>query len=374
MPFAPWTQQVQGARYGEPPPEEGLSDKFEEWKKQTYPDWLYNLLNVGTTTPQGQPVTTGVVPGIGALGTGAKAVGSALAQIPKWMGRHKFLTGVGALGTAIAVPNILNRGGEEAPAPTTPSDSAWQVDPAEWLPPPALPTPDTPPEDTEQARAKPEVIEIDGVQFWWNPTGGIYGDGGWERIPAASAATQLTPEQQMQQAELDRQAAMARAMAGQLTPEQQMAQDEAQRQAQMAQLRLQYELAQRNATQQNWEQQAQLRLQAELSRGEQAAQAAQQMAQMYAQEPYKYWAQMGQGTPGAVARLTGGKVAPGQQMRQVPLSTPSAQWWGNLLPSEQEQIAGAVNWLGVNPQDWYSTYQRMIPGLSSRQVEPSWAR
>jgi len=81
------------------------------------------------------------------------------------------------------------------------------------------------------------------------------------------------------------------------------------------------------------------------------------------------------GTPGAVARLTGGQVGPGQPFQQgVPLSTPSAQWWQNLLPSEQQQIAGGLNWLGVSPEDWYSMYQRMIPGLGTRQMEPVWAR
>ena len=110
-------------------------------------------------------------------------------------------------------------------------------------------------------------------------------------------------------------------------------------------------------------------------RGLQEAGAAQQMAQMYAADPYKYWAQMGQGTPGAVSRLTGGQIAPGQPMAQgIPLSTPSSQWWQNLLPSEQQQISGGLNWLGVDPQDWYSMYQRMIPGRGQRQTGPQWAR
>ncbi len=114
--------------------------------------------------------------------------------------------------------------------------------------------------------------------------------------------------------------------------------------------------------------------QATAARGQQAAGAAQQMAQMYAADPYKYWAQMGQGTPPAVARLTGGEVAPGEQMGRVPLSMPSQQWWGNLLPSEQQQISGGLNWLGQDPQDWFAMQQRMIPGLGQRQMGPQWAR
>lgn len=113
---------------------------------------------------------------------------------------------------------------------------------------------------------------------------------------------------------------------------------------------------------------AQLQAQKEL----QAQAAAEEMAKMYATDPYKYWAQLGQMTPEAVARLTGGKVEPGQPFSATPLSTPSAQWWGNLLPSEQTQVGGALNWMGINPEDWYSIYQRMIPGMSQRQVQ--WAR
>ncbi len=202
---------------------------------------------------------------------------------------------------------------------------------------------------------QPTIIEVGGQTFWWNPTGGVYGTGGWDVMPKQG----LTPEQQAQQAEADRQAALIRANIGVLSPEQQIQQAEAERQAQMERLRTQYEL----------------------ERQMQAAQAAQQMAQMYAADPYKYWAQLGQGTPEAVSRLTqaagqqpGGAILPGQQMRQIPLSTPSAQWWGNLLPSEQQQIAGGLNWLGINPEDWYSMYQRTIPGLNQRQVEPQWAR
>jgi len=149
-----------------------------------------------------------------------------------------------------------------------------------------------------------------------------------------------------------------------LTPEQQIAQAETQRAAQVEQIKLQMQL----------EQQAMER-QMEMQRQMQAASAAQQMAQMYAADPYKYWAQLGAGTPEAVARLTGGQVGAGEQFQQgVPLSTPSQQWWGNLLPSEQQQISGGLNWLGVNPQDWFAMQQRMIPGLGARQMEPAWNR
>jgi len=180
---------------------------------------------------------------------------------------------------------------------------------------------------------------VGGQRFWWNPMG-QGGIGGWEVLPTP---TTPTPG---------------------LTPEQQMAQLEAERVAEMQRLQAQagYDIGM-------------VEQQAEWSRRLQAEQAAQQMAQMYAADPYKYWAQMGMGTPGAVSRLTGGEVGPGEQFQQgVPLSMPSSQWWQNLLPSEQQQISGGLNWLGVDPQDWYSIYQRMIPGMGSRQMSPRWAR
>jgi hypothetical protein len=239
--------------------------------------------------------------------------------------------GAGLMTSSIMAPGELGQPSKAvtptAPAPTAPTPTT----------PPVLPQPGEGfPTGTPEATGQPQVMEVGGQQFWWNPTGGIYGTGGWDLI------TPKAPE---------------------LTPEQQLAESAAQRAAQLEQIKLQYEL----------EQQAMVR-QADIQSRMQEAQAAQQMAQMYAADPYKYWAQMGQGTPGAVARLTGGQIAPGEQMGQVPLSTPSAQWWGNLLPSEQQQIAGGLNWLGVNPEDWYSMYQRMIPGLGSRQMGPMWAR
>ena len=105
-----------------------------------------------------------------------------------------------------------------------------------------------------------------------------------------------------------------------------------------------------------------------------AQQAAEQQAQTYAADPYKYWAQLGSPTPEAVARLTGGQVQSGAQMGKVPLSIPSEQWWANLLPSEQQQIYGAINWLGTNPADYQEMQNRMIPGLGQRQVQAQWAQ
>lgn len=198
-----------------------------------------------------------------------------------------------------------------------------------------------PGEEEEDKFSRPFFEEINGQLVFWNPTGGMYGGGGYELVGpvGTTGAMGLTAEQQIAQAEEDRR-------------------------AQQELLQMQF----------GYEQQLD-RLQAQWMREQQAASAAQQMAQMYAADPYKYWAQLGMGTPGAVARLTGGQVSPGQPFQQgVPLSTPSAQWWQNLLPSEQQQIAGGLNWLGINPEDWYSMYQRMIPGLGARQLEPMWAR
>ncbi len=194
---------------------------------------------------------------------------------------------------------------------------------------------------TESPYSTGQTIDLGGGQkVWWNEFGNN-GIGGWEPWP-----TSLSSEQQMYQYG---------------------AQQAFDWNAMMAQLAGQRGIAELDAN-------TRLRL-AELQRQLQAQQAAEQMAQMYASEPYKYWAQMGTPTPEAVARLTGGRVSSGQQMqRGVPLSTPATQWWNNLLPSETQQILGAVNWLGVNPEDYLSMYQRMVPGLGARQVEPRWAR
>jgi hypothetical protein len=136
----------------------------------------------------------------------------------------------------------------------------------------------------------------------------------------------------------------------------------------------QAEYQQRIAEMNNQAQMEQIRAQYGYQQQLQGQSATEQMANMYAQDPYKYWAQMGQLTPEAVARLTGGAVQPGQPFQGTPLSYPSMQWWNNLLPSEQEQILGVLNWMGINPDDWLAMLQRMMPGLNQRQIEPMWAR
>ncbi len=109
---------------------------------------------------------------------------------------------------------------------------------------------------------------------------------------------------------------------------------------------------------------------------QQAAEQAQQ--QMYQADPHKYWAQLGMGTPEVVAALSQGKLRPGEAPSEIDVAEggigyPSAQWWSNLLPTEQRQVLGGVNWMGVDPEDWYSMYRRMIPGVAQRQ-HVSWAR
>jgi len=366
MPFSPWVERpVQGTLAGEQParkPFKWTMPWQEEHWTEPQPEWTRTVGKVGLGAgllaggallggygiPAAASWLSGLAPGL---------TGAALPFVahPGWMGM--LGGGAGLLGSSAMAPGELGQPTKAAaPAPTTPAKA-----PTTPTTPPTLPTPGAYPTGTEAPTGQPQIVEVGGQQFWWNPTGGIYGTGGWDLIPARTQG--LTPEQQMEQARLDREAALARTQTGVLTPEQQLAETEAQRAARIQELQLQYQLEQQG-----------MERQLELQRQMQQAQASQSMAQMYASDPYKYWAQMGQGTPGAVARLTGGKVAPGGQMGQVPLSTPSAQWWGNLLPSEQQQISGGLNWLGVNPEDWYSMYQKMIPGLGQRQVESQWAR
>jgi hypothetical protein len=231
----------------------------------------------------------------------------------------------GLIGSSVMAPGGIGEPGTAGPP----------------VPPPAAPAPPAPPEKPPTLPTPGEVREAAEPIFFTDETGQrwVYNEytGEWSPVQPPRVPG-LTPEQEMQQTE-------------------------AQRAHQMEMLRLQFEL-EREAMEQ----------QAGAARGQQEAAAAQQMAQMYAADPYKYWAQMGMGTPPSVARLTGGQIAPGEQMGQVPLSMPSSQWWGNLLPSEQQQISGGLNWLGIDPQDWYSMYQRMIPGLGRRQMGPTWAR
>jgi hypothetical protein len=115
--------------------------------------------------------------------------------------------------------------------------------------------------------------------------------------------------------------------------------------------------------------------QEEVARQLQAQQAAEQIAQIYAANPYLYWAQLGQGTPESVAALTRGQAQPGQPFSPTPLGVPSAQWWNNLGPNEQQQIFGALNWMGVNPAEYQNLYNKMIPGLGAQQqAVAQWTR
>lgn len=375
-PLTPWTQPA-----ALPPgaPEEAPPKRKKSWWEQG----VERMGEEGWTWPWEaahweRPGATAAKWGLGVGGAAAGAVAGMAApglmfglgsKVP-WLGGlakaglglagHPFLTGLGGAGAGYLAAEAMTPPGAGRPAaPTAPVEppgppTAPAAGPAVGetrvnYGPTGIPILETwdgtswvgpEREAVTGAAAQPEVVEIEGQRFWWDPTGGMYGTGGWSIIPAG-AAPGPTPEQQ----------------------EIQTTEQRRQRQHQIEMLELQYELEQQT-----------MGTQAGYGREQQAAAAAQQMAQMYAADPYKYWAQMGQGTPGAVARLTGGQVAPGQQFQGAPLSIPSAQWWQNLLPSEQQQIAGGLNWMGVDPQDWYSMYQRMIPGLGARQMEPTWAR
>ena len=390
MAFTPWTQQ-RTLPPGSPekqPPKEFTDKELEDLRTRGFGQRTIEMFQAGTVTP---PEETKFKPtwtwpwqaehydkpggeaakwalGIG-LGAGGAALGLAAPGALGWLSQYApwltspALAGMGGLAqTGLAIGGGLTgatiAGGmtPEAPIPTPPGTEPTgppDTGPTEGesrvnYGPTGIPFLETwdgtkwvGPEQAEGEvgvpSAEPQVQEIGGQQFWWDPTGGMYGTGGWSLIP--SRGEQISPEQTIQMTE-------------------------AERAHQMEMLQEQYRLEQQTMTQQGGQ-----------ARGMQEAAAAQQMAQMYAADPYKYWAQMGQGTPGAVARLTGGQVRPGEQMQQgVPLSTPSAQWWGNLLPSEQQQISGGLNWMGIDPQDWYSMYQRMIPGQGSRQLGPAWAR
>ncbi len=367
MPFSPWTQQpalAPGAQQKEQPTQpkkknwwEQGAERFgetggitmpwqaEHWANQ--PDWTRNLGKAGLgfgLTALGALGGAAVAPALaGASGFAPWLTGPALTAMahPTALGIFGGLGGL--MGSSIMAPGDVGK-----PVPLAPGLTPADLPPPTTMPggAPTLPMPGE--GGTTGPTEQPQVVDVEGQKFWWNPTGGIYGTGGWELARAPS--TQLTPEQQIGQASAGRQFTANQAAL--------------QREAQMEQLKTQYGL-----------EQGLMGTQSGLDREAQAAAAAQQMAQMYAADPYKYWAQMGQGTPEAVARLTGGQVAPGEQMQQgVPLSQPSQQWWGNLLPSEQQQIGGGLNWLGVDPQDWYAMQQRMIPGLGSRQMGPAWAR
>lgn len=385
MAFTPWTEQSKGAKFGEEPSVDEEKRKWWElWKadertqtqlgqayeqEQGRPGWQQFLLGPSITQEPGggaySPLLRGVPPTVGIPGTGgvglaggmlggptaAQSAANQLWKVPQWMGQHKLLAGAGALATYAGFENLRYQA--TPPGMTSGPDETW---PSRGVAPPGMVqsgappmlqedgTPITPTEETVTL-PKPgdDITGVGGQPLFFTDESGIrwvYNDytGQWTQVQAP-AVRGLTAEQEIAQAQMERE-------------------------HQQALLRQQYELERGAMTQQS-----------EAERGTQQAGAAQQMAQMYAADPYKYWAQMGMGTPGAVARLTGGEIGPGEPFQQgVPLSMPSQQWWGNLLPSEQQQISGGLNWLGVDPQDWYSMKQRMIPGLEQRQISPQWAR
>jgi hypothetical protein len=285
---------------------------------------------------------------LGLAGTGA-TVAKTAPKIPQWLGalgglikKHPLAATLGAAGGGYM--GYANRPGQESPFPPGMTEApgfqalwpGWTPDyktsskfggapttqPSAQAPAPVLPEPGMGGLGGEPE--EPRVVDVGGQQFWYDP-----GTGTWNLLPQQKAAANTDQDWWYQQ-NINRE---------------------------------------NNAASLE-----QIRLQNELARQREAASATENMATMYAQDPYKYWAQMGQLTPEAVARLTGGQVQAGQPFQGTPLSYPSMQWWNNLLPSEQEQILGVLNWMGINPEDWFAMQQRMMPGLSSRQMEPVWAR
>ena len=384
--FKPWTQPPTEPPPPPPPPEppKAYTDKeLEELRARGYGPEMIKMAQAGQWTPpsppekrrglfkgwtmpwqeehwQNQPAWSRIAGQVG-LGAGLTAGGLALGLAAPaglaWLSQYApWLTGpaLGAMAhptATAAVPTIAGLAGSQAmgTAPPINVPGMEAALPGGGVAPPTPPTPVAPPTLPQPGEVTttgeptgpgepPQIVEVEGQRFWWNSQGGMYGTGGWELLRAPQVPG--------------------------LTPEQEIAQAEAERAHQMETLQLQYQLEQQL-----------MKAQAGQGREAQQAGAAQQMAQMYAADPYKYWAQLGMGTPEAVSRLTGGEVKPGQQFQQgVQLSTPSAQWWGGLLPSEQQQIMGGLNWMGVDPQDWAAMYQQMIPGLGQRQMGPVWAR
>uniref|UniRef100_A0A6M3KND9 Uncharacterized protein n=1 Tax=viral metagenome TaxID=1070528 RepID=A0A6M3KND9_9ZZZZ len=298
-PFAPWTEQVSGAKFGE----EQETDIRTQQQKVADVLRAANAGKLGGTLTVPKTIPNTNIP-------------FNLSGIPQWM---QSLT--------------QQRGATYYPGMVTSGVSQAALQPAPEIESPA-PVPTLPEPGSESGTlGQPIIVDVGGEKFWWDPS--TYT---WNRISPETKSGSLSFNEQQALAKMSQQAQMEY-LQQQYQYEQQMAREAAQQQ----------EAIQREA-------------------------ARQALLQMYAADPYKYWAQMGAMTPEAVARLTGGAVKTGEQFQQgTPLSTPSAQWWSNLVPSEQEQIAGGLNWLGVNPQDWFSMYQRMIPGLGSRQVEPQWA-
>jgi len=398
MPFTPWGEQpalAPGAPQKQPQKqkknwwEQGLANleqaggismpwQAKHWDPQFTPEWargagmaggivggMAGLGALGLAAPGLIAGAPGMVPWLsqaagrmampGAFGGLTQAalpaarggVGQALKAVPQWMGRHKALTGLGLGAGAIGLANLP--GGEAGlPQPPSPGQMGTGLEGLTAMPPGAPPgTEGGPPEPGAGEGGGPDIrTDADGNKWILNEF-----TGQWTMIQPQQVRG-LTPEQTMAESLAEREAAMARRTAT----------DE----ASMARMR-------ENIAAEEAAMQAQFTGQ----RGMQEAGAAQQMAQMYAQDPYKYWAQMGLGTPEAVSRLTQGDegIAPGEQFQPgVPLSMPSQQWWGNLLPSEQQQIMGGLNWMGIDPADWQATRMRMIPGMQSRQMEARFAR
>lgn len=289
-----------------------------------------------------------------ALGAAGNTLSGAATAINNWPNWAK-VGALGGLGTGWALNYAGNRALEEealgAPpegyegANMNPGNTVGGIDINQL---PAWPPEETPPgegnsnkEQEEPGVSKPgpapQVIDVNGYKFYWNETGGLFGTGGWEVLPN-QYPTAETPEQQLAREKAlqdqQNQAAMQRAMF----------EAESQRQK--------------------------LKLEQEFQRQEAIRKAQEDQMNMYRANPYLYWAQLGQQTPESVRALNQGN--PLQQGNA--LSYPSSQWYNNLLPTEQEQINGAVNWLGINPADWQTMYQRMIPGLSQRQPQLSYSR
>ncbi len=186
---------------------------------------------------------------------------------------------------------------------------------------------------------QPRVVTVNGRQFWWDKVGGIYGTGSWEVLPEQKRVGTLED--------------------------------------QIAKMRAEFDIGQQQASAQqtrdiDYKRQV-LEMQSEATRQQQAEATQQQIAAMYLQDPYKYWAQLGQGTPESVAALTGGQLQAGQPAQYAQMGLPSAQWWGSQAPSQQQQVLGGLNWMGVDPQDWLNRYQQLIPGSGGRPTT-TWAK
>ncbi|KKN27044.1 hypothetical protein LCGC14_0868520 [marine sediment metagenome] len=361
MTMAPWTEEpaTPPGTEKKPPTRKFFAPWEANWWQSQNPGGLGNWRNWVSGFEQASkltapfsmmaqaPAATGQ-----ALSAARPVLGQAIGQAGKnvggWMKRHPFASLVGAGAAYTGYQNLPQPPGPSlSDVPLGPELPYGFVPPEVWPPikdvstePGADPTLPVPGQGQGAGNA-PEVVTVGDRQFWWNATGGAIGTGTWELMQPVRPAQPPG-----------------------LTAEQEMAENQRQREAAMAQLQYQYGQEGLLQTQQE-----------EASRAATAAEAAQLQASVFANDPYKYWAQMGQGTPEAVARLTGGQVSPGEQFQQgVPLSTPSQQWWGNLLPSEQKQVTGGVNWLGIDPNDWLAMQQRMIPGLGARQMGPQWAR